>query len=72
MSLLCCVLFCVHPSFAIILKKQRKLFAVLLLSCHCVVTVDVLWLFLMMSWVGLHCVIVVFPDHTRLLFHCDF
>ena len=33
------------------------------------VTVSVLWLFLTMLWVGLHCVIVVFPDHTHLLFY---
>ena len=31
-------------------------------------TVSVLWLFLMVPWVGLQCVIVVFPDHTHLLF----
>ena len=30
-------------------------------------TVSVLWLFFMVLWVGLHCVIVVFPDHTHLL-----
>ena len=30
-------------------------------------TVSVLWLFLMVPWVGLQCVIVVFPDHTHLL-----
>ena len=29
---------------------------------------DVLWLFLTVPWVGLQCVIVVFPDHTQLLF----
>ena len=27
-----------------------------------------LWLFLMMGWVGLQCVIVWFPDHTHLFF----
>ena len=27
------------------------------------------WLFLMVPWVGLQCVIVVFPDHTHLLFN---
>ena len=32
------------------------------------VTVSVLWLFLMVPWVGLQCTIVVFPDHTLLLF----
>ena len=65
------VLLCllrVHSSFAIILKRKRKLFALLLLSYSCIVTINVLWLFLTLSWVGLHCVIVVFPDHTRLLF----
>ena len=31
-------------------------------------TVSVLWLFLTVPWVGLHCVIVLFPDHTHLLF----
>ena len=28
--------------------------------------VIVMWLFLTVSWVGLRCVIVVFPDHTYL------
>ena len=31
-------------------------------------TVNVLWLFLAMPWVGLQFVIVVFPDHTHLLY----
>ena len=31
-------------------------------------TVGVLWLSLTMPWDGLQCVIVVFPDHTHLLF----
>ena len=31
-------------------------------------TVSVLWLFLMVPWVGLQCVILVFPDHTHLIF----
>ena len=30
--------------------------------------VSVLWLLLMVQWVGLHCVIVAFPDFTHLLF----
>ena len=38
-----------------------------LLSFRCLVTVNVLWLFLTVPWVGLQCVIVVFPDHTHLL-----
>ena len=40
----------------------------LLLSYRCNVTINVLWLFLTVPWVGLHCVIVVFPDHTHLIF----
>ena len=30
--------------------------------------VNVLWLFLAVPWVGLQCVIVVFPYHTQLRF----
>ena len=36
---------------------------VFLMGCDCV-----LWLFHMIPWVGLQCVIVVFPDHTHCLF----
>ena len=58
---------CVHSSFAIILKRKRKLVALLLLSYRCIVTTNVLWLFLItVPWVGLQCVIVVFLDHTHL------
>ena len=32
------------------------------------VSLDCEWLFLAVSWVCLHFVIVVFPDHTHLLF----
>ena len=32
------------------------------------VTVNVLWLFLRVPWVGVQYVIVVFPNHTHLLF----
>ena len=45
------------------------LVALLLLSFGCLVTVNVLWLFLTMPWVGLQFVSVVFPDHTPLLFY---
>ena len=68
LSLFCYALLCVHSSFAIILKRKRKLVALLLLSCGCIVTKNVLWLFLKVLWVGLQCVIVVFPYHTHLLF----
>ena len=64
--LFCYALLCVHSSFTIILKRKRKLVASLLLSYRCIVYVNVLWLFLMVPWVGLQCVIVVFPDHTPL------
>ena len=43
--------------------------ALLLLSYKCIVTIHVLWLFLTVQWVGIQCVIVVFPDHTHLLLH---
>ena len=68
MSLFCYALLCVNFSFAIILKRKRKLVALLLLSYRCTVTINVLWIFLMVPWVGLQCVIVVFPDHAHLLF----
>ena len=68
MSLFCCALLYVHFSFATILKRKRKLVALLLLSYRCIVIINVLWLFLAVSWAGLQCVIVVFPDHTHLLF----
>ena len=74
MGVLCLSLFWyallyVLSSFAIILKRKRELVALLLLFYGCLVsTVNVLWLFLKVLWVGLQCVIVVFPDHTHLLF----
>ena len=39
-------------------------FIVFRMSCYC----NVPWLFLTMPWAGLQCVVVVFPDHTHLLF----
>ena len=66
--LFCYALFCVHSSFAIILKSKRKLVALLLLSYRCVVTINVMWLFLTVPWVGMQCVIVVFLNKTHLLF----
>ena len=38
LSLMCYALLCVISSFAIILKRKRKLVALLLLSCGCLVT----------------------------------
>ena len=61
--------YSVHSSFAINLKMKRKLVALLVLSHSCIVTINILWLFLMVLWVGLQCMIVVIPEHTHLLFH---
>ena len=66
LSLFCYALLCVHSSFAIILKRKRKLVALLVLSYRCIVTINALWLFLTLPWVGLQCVIVVFPDRKYL------
>ena len=71
LSLFCYVLLCFHSSFAIILKRKRKLVVLLLLSYRCIDTINVLWLFLMVPWVRLQCVILVFPDHTHLPFKKD-
>ena len=65
LSLFCYALLCVHSSFAFILKRKKKLVALLLLSYICIVTINVLWLLLAVPWVGLQYVIVVFPDHTH-------
>ena len=66
-SLFWYALFCVLSSFAIILTRKRELVALLLLSFGCLLTVNVLWLFLTVPLVGLQCWFVVFPDKTRFL-----
>ena len=58
----------VHSSIAIILNGKRELVALLNLSSWCLVMVE--WLFLAVPWGCLWFVIVVFPDHTHLLFRC--
>ena len=68
LSLFCYALLCVHSNFAIILKRRRKLVALLLLSYRCNVTINAMWLFLTLPWADLQCVIVEFPDHTHLPF----
>ena len=62
----CCMLLYVHSSFVIILMGKGKLVALLSLSSCCFLMV--VWLFLAVPWVCLLFVIVVFPDHTHLLF----
>ena len=66
-SLFWYALLYVLSSLAIILTRKRELVALLLLSFGRLIIVNVLWLFLMVPWVGLLCVIVAFPDHTHLL-----
>ena len=68
LSLFCYALFCVLSSVAIILMREREWVALLLLSNGCLASVKVLRLFLTVPLVCLQCVIVVFPDHTHLLF----
>ena len=68
LSLFCYASLCVHFSFAIIFKRRRKLVVLLLLYNRCSVTINGLWLFVTVPWAGLQCVILVFPDHTHLLF----
>ena len=65
-SMFCCTLLYVPSSFAIVLMGKRELVALLNLSSWCIVIV--VWLFLAVPWVCLQFVIVVFPDHTHLLF----
>ena len=64
----CYALLCVHSNVAIILKRRRKPVASLLLPHRCIVTINVQWFSLTVPWVGLQYMIVMFPDHTRLLF----
>ena len=66
----CCTLLFVHSSFAIILIGKRELVAMFSLSSLCLVII--VWLFLTVPWVCLQFVIVVFPDHTHILFFNDF
>ena len=62
----CCTLLYVHSSSAIILIGKRELVALLNLSSWCLVMFE--RLFLMVPLGCLQFVIVVFPDHTHLLF----
>ena len=65
-SMFCCTLIYVHSSIAIILKGRRELVALLNLSSWCLMMVE--RLFHAVPWGCLRFVIVVFPDHTHLLF----
>ena len=65
-SMFCCTLFYVHSSIAIILMGKIELVALLNLSSWCLVMVE--RLFLAVLWGCLWFVIVVFPDHTHLIY----
>ena len=65
-SMFCCTLLYVHSSIAIILMDKRELIALLNLSSWCLVMFE--RLFLAVPRGCLQFVIVVFPDHTHLLF----
>ena len=65
-SMFCCTLLYVHSSIAVILMGKRGLIALLNLSSWCLVMVE--RLFLAVPGGCLQFVIVVYPDHTHLLF----
>ena len=65
-SMFCYMLLYVQSSIAIILMGKRELVALLNLSSWCLVMVK--RLFLAVPRVCLRFVIVIFPDHTHLLF----
>ena len=65
-SMFCCTFLYVHSSIAIILMGKRELVALLNLSSWCLVMVE--RLFLVVPRGCLRFVIVVFSDHTHLLF----
>ena len=65
-SMFCCTLLYVHSSIAIIMMGKRELIALLDLFSWCLVMVE--RLFLAVPRGCLQFVIVVFTDHTHLLF----
>ena len=68
-SMFCCTLLCVRSSIAIILIGKREPVALLKLSSWCLVMVERLFLEVPQGYPRF--VIVVFPDHTHLLFFFD-
>ena len=61
----CCTLLYVHYNIAIILMGKRELVALLNLSSWCLVTVERLFLAMPRGCLRF---VMVFPDHTHLLF----
>ena len=48
------------------MEENAGCFAIIVLQMYCYY--EFLWLFLTVPWVGLQCVIVIFPDHTHEIF----
>ena len=69
-SMFCCTLLCVHSSIAVVLMGNRELIALLNLSSWFLVMVERLFLAVPLGCVRF--VIVVFLDHTLLLFWTTF
>ena len=65
----CCMLLYVHSSITIILMGKRELIVLLNLSSWCLMMVE--RLFFAVPRGCLQFVIVVFPDHTHLLFFIE-
>ena len=65
-SMFCCTLLCVRSGVAVVLVGRGELIALLGLSSWCLVVVG--RLFFAVPRGCLQFVIVVFPDHARLLF----
>ena len=69
-------LFCYSALYVLVLQsfygEERAGCLVLVVFMMSCVAISVLWLLLVMPWVGLQCVIVVFPDHTHLRFCFSF
>ena len=63
-SVLVCITVCPFPCSNHLEEKDF-----VLLSHPCLAILYVLWLFLTVPWVGLQCVIVVFPGHNQFLLH---
>ena len=72
--LFCYVLLCVHSSFCNHLEEEEKAgcFAIIIVHMYCYYKCSVALLHgAVKLCTSLQCLIVVFPDHTWLLFHVD-
>ena len=65
---LLCIILC--PFYFSNHLEGEKTSCFVFIAVHCLVNVNVLWLFITDPWAGLQCVFMVFSDHTHLLFAC--